>query len=162
MRGITIALACMTAFAAASTEAGAQAQQRADPGVRPELRLDYLASPDAVHAGAGAAVRMGTYLRLAMLAAGGPHLGDLPDRFGWRADLVARFQLDPFRERTWGPYAAAGLGVRGAGAQVQEALLVSIGLEGPYVGGWTPAVEIGLGGGARLGLVARRSSQRYR
>ena len=161
MRRITAALGCMTMLAAASTDARAQAR-RADPVLRPEFRLDYLASPDAVHAGAGAAVRMGTYLRLALVAGGGPHLDDLPDRIGWRADLVARFHLDPFRERTWGPYAAAGLGVRGAGAEVQEALLVSLGLEGPFIAGWAPAVEIGLGGGARLGIIARRSSQRYR
>jgi hypothetical protein len=39
-------------------------------------------------------------------------------------------------------------------------LLVFLGLEGPLPNGpepgWVPAVELGLGGGARIGLILRR------
>lgn len=160
---VSLCAALMHALLAAAGEAGAQVpRRRAEPAIRPELRLDYLSSPDAIQAGAGAAMRFGTYLRVAGIVGAGPHFSDAGDRFGWRAELVGRFQLDPFRERRWAPYASAGVSVRGAGSDAQEYLLVLIGVEGPLARGWSPALEAGLGGGARVGLVLRRSGPRYR
>lgn len=160
-----VALAGALAFAllVAASEVGAQVpRRRAEPAVRPELRLDYLSSPDAVQAGAGLAMRFGTYLRLAGVVGAGPHFSDAGERLGWRAELTGRFQLDPFRERRWAPYASAGVSVRGAGSDAEEYLLLLIGVEGPLARGWSPAFEAGLGGGARIGLVLRRGGPRYR
>ena len=88
-----------------------------------------------------------------------------------RADLMARFLLDPFREARWGPYAGAGLSVRaeeerhvGDGDVAKERvrsrgfLLLALGVEGPELGnGVMPALELGFGGGTRLGLVLRQA-----
>ena len=84
------------------------------------------------------------------------------ERFGWRADIFGRFQLDPFRERRWAPYGAAGVSVRGVGNDSEEYLMVLFGLEGPLARGWSPALEVGFGGGFRAGLVMRRGSPGYR
>ena len=146
---------------AARTDAQA-VRRAADSRIRPEIRLDYLASPDGVQAGAGIAVRMSTYVRLAVTGGLGPNLEDDVERLGWRADLLGRFHLDPFRERRWAPYAAAGVSVRGAGSEAEEYLVALFGLEGPLAGGWSPAIEVGVGGGARAGLVLRRGGMRYR
>lgn len=161
--GAGLCAALAAALLVAASEAHAQApRRRAEPALRPELRLDYLSSPDAVQAGAGAAMRFGTYVRVAGVVGVGPHFSDAGERVGWRAELVGRFQLDPFRERRWAPYATAGVSVRGAGSEAEEYLLVLIGVEGPLARGWSPAFEAGLGGGARVGLVLRRGGPRYR
>ncbi len=148
----------MSVDAAAQTAPRRQVESR----VRPELRVDYLGSPDGIQLGAGAVARVSNYIRLGALAGAGPHFDDGIDRFGWRADLIGRFQVDPFRERRWAPYATAGLSVRGAGGEMEEYLLVLLGLGGPLARGWSPAIEVGLGGGFRAGLVMRRGGGRYR
>jgi hypothetical protein len=152
----------LTLLAAAVAEAQGPVQRRAEPRVRPELRVDYVAAPDGVQIGAGAAVRMSTYVRVGAIAGVGPHFSDAVERFGWRADIFGRFQLDPFRERRWAPYAAAGVSIRGAGSESDEFLMALVGLEGPLARGWSPAIEVGLGGGFRAGLVMRRGGGRYR
>jgi hypothetical protein len=80
-----------------------------------------------------------------------------------RADFISRFSLDPFRQSRWAPYGGAGLSGRfrsTADGGSKAYLLVFLGLEGPLpygqVSGWVPAVELGLGGGARIGLILRR------
>jgi hypothetical protein len=137
-------------------------QRRADPVIRPEVRIDYLASPDGIQLGVGALVRISNYVRVGAIGAAGPHLREAGEDFGWRAELLGRFQVDPFRERRWAPYAAAGVTVRGAGSDVEEFLMLLVGLEGPLARGWSPAIETGLGGGFRAGLVMRRGGPRYR
>ena len=148
----------------AASVAGAQAPARGGSAlrVRPELRLDYLAAPDGIQLGAGAAIRVSTYVRLGAAGGIGPHFSDRVDRFGWRADFFGRFQLDPFRERRWAPYGAAGVSIRGAGSEAEEYLMALFGLEGPLARGWSPAIEVGLGGGFRAGLVMRRGGPRHR
>ena len=152
----------LTLATPAVVHAQAPSSRRADSRVRPELRLDYLAAPDGIQLGAGAALRVSTYVRLGAVGAIGPHLIDAVDQLGWRADAFGRFQLDPFRERRWGPYATAGVSVRGYGSETEEYLMAIFGLEGPLVRGWSPALEVGFGGGFRAGLVMRRGGARYR
>lgn len=155
------ALGC--ALLGSTVTADAQASnRRRGPAIRPELRADYLSSPDAIQLGAGAAMRFSTYLRVAAVVGAGTHFDDDIERFAWRADLVGRFQLDPFHERRWAPYAAAGVSVRGASSEAEEYLLLLFGVEGPLARGWVPALEAGLGGGARVGFVLRRGGPRYR
>ena len=80
-----------------------------------------------------------------------------------RTDLIARFSLDPFRQSRWAPYGGAGITGRyrtklDGGSRAY--LLVFLGLEGPLAlgarSGIVPAVEVGLGGGARVGVILRR------
>jgi hypothetical protein len=77
---------------------------------------------------------------------------------GGRVDLVTRYLLDPFREFRWGPYGGGGFTAQwDRRANWRSDLLVLIGVEGPVHAGWRTAVELGLGGGARLGVVFRRA-----
>jgi len=72
--------------------------------------------------------------------------------------VVARYLLDPFREFRWGPYAGAGFSAQwNRGADWRGDLLLLVGVEGPAHEGWRTAVELGRGGGARLGVVLRRA-----
>jgi hypothetical protein len=102
---------------------------------------------------------MGLYLRAGLV------LGAGVGRHGFdaRSDLIARFTFDPFRQTRWAPYGGGGVSGRynsTAEGGAKAYLLVFFGVEGPLpVGarsGWVPAFEVGLGGGARLGVVLRR------
>jgi hypothetical protein len=125
-----------------------------------EVRVDGIfARTSGVEAGFGVSIPAGIYVRTGL--AGGAGAG----RHGVesRADFVARFSLDPFRQSRWAPYAGAGLSGRFravADGGARAYLLVFLGLEGPLPGGnvsgWVPAVELGLGGGARMALILRR------
>ena len=86
--------------------------------------------------------------------------------FSGRVDLATRFLLDPFHEFSWGPYAGAGFSAQflrwDRRTNWRGDLLVLIGIEGPAHAGWRTAVELGLGGGARLGVVLRRARSNSR
>ena len=125
-----------------------------------EARLDGIfATASAVHAGLGLSVPTGIYLRTGVVGGVGAGKGGADGRL----DIVGRFTLDPFRQSRWAPYAGAGLSQRfrtddngGHGAF----LLIYLGVEGPLPhgeqNGWAPALELGLGGGARIGFIMRR------
>lgn len=141
----------------AVSAAGAQvAQQR----IQSELRVDGIfASSGAVQAGYGVSIPAGIYLRTGVVGA----IGASTHGFESRADLLGRFSLDPFRQSKWAPYGGAGISgrFRPASAGGSHAyLLVFLGLEGPMRAGsragWVPAFEVGLGGGARVGVILRR------
>ena len=147
------AIAC-TAIAA---DAGAQPTQQR---FQSEVRVDGLfASSGAVQAGYGVSIPAGIYLRSGLVGGvgGGAH------GFETRADLLARFSLDPFRQSRWAPYGGAGISgrfrpTRAGGSHAY--LLTYLGIEGPLSAGsragWVPAFELGLGGGARIGVILRR------
>lgn len=149
-------LAALLVCAVSTTGAG---QGRAQP-VQHEVRLDGLFSGQtAVHAGYGVSVPAGLYVR------GGLVLGAGVGRHGieGRSDLIGRFSFDPLRQSRWGPYGGAGLSGRfnsTADGDAKAYLLFFLGVEGPLPAGrsrgWVPALEVGLGGGARLGVVLRR------
>jgi hypothetical protein len=121
------------------------------PKARIEGRLDALiASRTATELGAGIFVPLGTYVRSGLIGGVGPITNPL--RLSGRAELVARFLLDPLYEHRWGPYVAGGLGVAS-----HPYVLVLLGLEGPRWGRVTPALEAGVGNGVRLGIALRRS-----
>lgn len=126
----------------------------------PEVRVDGIfASHGTVQAGVGAGIPLSTYVRGVMV------LGAGADREGagtYRADAMLRFHLDPFREHRWGPYAAGGLSLLRNGDDPRAWVLLVLGLEGPLRGGAATAFEIGLGGGARIGIVLRRARARQR
>jgi hypothetical protein len=120
-----------------------------------EARGDAIvAGPAAIHAGIGFTAPLGTYVRSGLV--GG--LGAGEDGLSGRVDLVSRFQLDPFREHRWAPYAGGGLTARfDAHRQTRFALLLLVGVDGPARQGLTTAVEAGLGSGGRIGVIIRRA-----
>jgi hypothetical protein len=130
------------------------------PRPRAEVRVDYLRpNPDAVHAGVGLNVPAGTYLRVSLVGAGGASWQEGRTAGSARADVIGRFMFDPFRERRWGLSAGGGLSVRydeGRSTHRWRPLLaLVVDLEGPRKGSIVPALQVGLGGGARLGLIIR-------
>ena len=125
-----------------------------------EGRLDaILAHSAAVEAGYGISIPAGIYMRAGFVAG----VGFGRHGVDGRTDLISRFSLDPFRQSRWAPYAGGGLSGRYRSKQdggSRAYLLVFLGVEGPLpagrTSGWVPAFEVGLGGGARVGMVLRR------
>ena len=125
-----------------------------------EGRLDAIFSRSAgVEAAYGLSVPVGIYVRSGIVAGigAGRHGAE------GRTDFIARFSFDPFRQTRWAPYAGAGLSGRYRSTLDggdRAYLMVFLGIEGPLplgeLSGWVPAVEVGLGGGARVGLILRR------
>jgi len=125
-----------------------------------EGRIDAIvASTTALHAGYGASIPAGLYVRAGVvLGAGAGRYG-----FDGRTDLVGRFSFDPFRQSWWAPYAGGGVSARFNSTEdggTKGYLLVFLGVEGPLplgrTSGWVPALELGLGGGTRIGVILRR------
>ena len=152
---------CLAGLALTLTILGADsalAQVPTQP-LQSELRVDGIfARSSGVEAGYGLSVPAGIYVRMGLAAGVGAGRHGVESR----ADFISRFSLDPFRQSRWAPYAGAGLSGRfraTADGGSEAFLLVFLGLEAPLpVGkpsGWVPAVEIGLGGGARVGLILR-------
>jgi hypothetical protein len=146
-------------FLALSAPASAEAQA-VQQRLQTEGRIDAIVSEEvAVHAGLGMSVPAGLYVRAGLvLGAGiGPHGVDA------RTDLIGRFTFDPLRQSRWSPYGGGGLSARfnstGDGG-TNGYLLFFLGVEGPVpfgrTAGWVPAFEVGLGGGARFGVIVRR------
>jgi hypothetical protein len=116
-----------------------------------------------VHGGAGVAWPVSRFVQLGVVAAGGLTHG-LPAAVAddgrapsGRAELVARFVVDPDggRGRRW--YGGAGAGaffVQGAHGQAR--VHVVAGVESRPRGGVRVAAEVGVGGGTRVGVAVRR------
>ncbi len=145
--GKTVLVVTLGIAAASPAAARAQANQQK---FQSEVRLDAIfARSGGVEAGYGFTVPAGIYVRSGLVA-------------GFGAGRP-RFSLDPFRQSRWAPYAGAGLSgryrsERDGGSHAY--LLIFLGLEGPLAlgtsQGWVPAFEVGLGGGARVGVILRR------
>lgn len=135
------------------------AAQEGGRGLQPHVRADaLLARESAAHLAVGVSTPLARYVRLDLAAGGGVlEAEDGGTRGEVRADLLGRFVLDPEFTRRWTMYGGAGIGVRAAGGDTRELLLVALGAEGPRWGGVVPFLEIGLGGGVRLGIGARRA-----
>jgi hypothetical protein len=132
------------------------AQDRSRP--LPEFRVDVVTGrATAVQAGAGLIVPSGLYLRYVLAAAAGPAWRSGAAGASGRVDLQARFLLDPFRESRWGLYGVAGLGALYDRFERWRArVTLAVGVEAPASARGAWAVEVGLGGGARVGIALRR------
>jgi hypothetical protein len=132
----------------------------ATPGVKPELRADVLfGRASAVQVGAGALIPLGYYVRVDLDGAVGLRDNRVSgSRADARVDLLARFLLDPFRQSRYGLSLGGGIGLRAEpGDHVWPVLLAALDVEGRrWSNGWVPALQVGLGGGARVGLVFRQ------
>jgi hypothetical protein len=122
---------------------------------QPEARVDVIGpSPYALHGGVGVGARLGTYVRVSAGGAYGVRPVGAGARSEWRGDLLARALLDPFRQQRWGLSVGGGVTVR------HRAYLAAIvDLEGPPTGGILPALQVGVGGGLRAGIIVRRAMQ---
>ena len=125
-----------------------------------ELRADAIdprsTRNGTLQAGAGVNIPLGIYVRLEVDGAGGVTRRDEVDYHSGRSDVLARFLLDPFAESPWGLSIGGGMSVLFAdGARTHGYLVVIADLEAPRVGGIVPGLQVGLGGGLRVGLVAR-------
>ena len=78
--------------------------------------------------------------------------------------MIARFLFDPFRQQRWGFSAGGGVSVRARdGDRVRPFLVAVLDLEAPRsASGITPAIQLGLGGGVRIGMALRWASPRVR
>ncbi len=160
---VLVALLCLAAPRTLAAQIAPSAGLPVRPARRvlPELRIDAIAGPhDRLHLGAGLVVPRGTYARAVPIVAGGVARVDGEGRGSARAEGIVRFLLDPLRERRWGVYGGAGVGASWIdGEGWRTPLVVVLGLEGRARRGYAMAAELGLGGGARLGIVVRRSRE---
>ena len=153
------------AWVAAAVIAARVAVAQEAPGrFAAEGRVDVVtAGATAVQGGMGVTTSLGTSLRLGGVAAVGAIVeGPTTDRspVSARVDLFGRLLVDPFKELSWAPYVGGGGSVRSDyGRAPRGYLLALIGVEGPRVGDWIPAVELGLGGGTRIGVVLQRGGR---
>jgi hypothetical protein len=137
----------------------AQPEKRA-AFVAPEVRLDgIIARVSAIHFGAGITVPAGTYVRTGVITA----VGFSRDGLSGRVDAIARFHFDPFRQSRWAPYGGGGISGRfDSDEKARAYILLLFGLDGPVYNGATPTFELGLGGGARIGVIVRRAAAERR
>ena len=159
-RAFTIAVASSLALGGAFARADAQSTRNANqPRIQPEARVDFIdARAAAAHFGVGVSVPASTYVRLGIVAAAGQAWRHGETSAAGRVDALVRFVVDPLREFRWAPYAAGGIGGIYDGEEEWRAVLVGVlGIEGPGAGSVVPAVEIGFGGGVRVGVALRRA-----
>ena len=148
---------------AALAPACAAAQQRARSSSLPplEIRVDGIdvrsSRSGTLQAGVGANLPFGYYVRLEIVGAAGVTRRDTVDRNSGRADVLARFLLDPFAEAPWGLSIGGGMSAFFEdGVRPREYLVIVTDIEAPRIAGVTPALQLGLGGGVRVGVVLRR------
>lgn len=135
------------------------------PPIAKEWRVDGLfARRGALEGGASLVIPGGVYARTALTAATGVVWGAGASGSATRAEVVSRFLLDPFRESPYGLSIGGGLGVTNAlgGPRWRPYLAFILDLELARRGGVAPAIQLGLGGGARLGVVLRTGVDRWR
>jgi hypothetical protein len=122
--------------------------------LQPEVRLDVVGpAPVSLEPGVGVNGRLGHYVRSGFAI--GYDARGVSHRAGerWRFDLTARVILDPFREQRVGFSFGGGVSHRGSTTY----LAALFDLEGPETLGIVPAVQVGVSGGVRGGIVLRRA-----
>lgn len=145
----------------AHSRAGAQNQ----PPPYAEYRADGIfGRGTSAQGGVGASIPLGIYVRLGVDAAAGATWRDQTTRTSGRVDVIGRFLLDPFRETPVGLSFGGGVSVpyTDGDPRVRPYLTVVIDVEGRMHGPVTPALQVGLGGGTRVGVVLRASKARWR
>ncbi|MGB7212197.1 MAG: hypothetical protein WBC97_06160 [Gemmatimonadales bacterium] len=133
----------LTGLIAGITARPAAAQVRRELGVE---GVALAADPAFTGAGFWGAVRPSERLRLGLAVLGGARRGAAV-----RGEVVAHFLLDPARRHGAGLYAGGGVAAE-SGPRGQAWIVAVLGLEGDPGGrsGWV--VELGVGGGVRLGV----------
>lgn len=131
----------------------------APAGAQVELRVEGIAArTSALQLGAGVNVPAGRYLRLGGAVAAGAAWRSGAPRASARADGVAHFLLDPFRESPLGLYGIGGVSLMYDGFEhTRPNLVVGVGVEGTPRRGRIAAFELALGGGVRAAVIIRRA-----
>ena len=141
--------------------AGATAVRAQASGERlaPEVRLDAIvaAHRTSLQAGGGVQIPFGYYARIGLIGAAGTDVVAQGWEASGRLDVVGRFLLDPFRQTSWGLSVGAGLSLRARSRDhVRPYLVTVVDLEGPRgKSGMAPSLQVGVGGGTRLGAGVR-------
>lgn len=155
------------ALLAAATFVGARAvrAQNAPPPRYAEYRADaIIGNGTAAEAGAGIVIPFGMYVRMGVDGAAGATWRGTAAHASGRVDAIARFLLDPFREVPVGLSLGGGVSVpyTSGDRNVRPYLTAVVDIEGRMRGAITPAIQVGLGGGTRVGIVLRTSSRTWR
>ena len=157
---LIVACAVLVVGTLVSAPAGAQVtgptvRDGTVPRLDGEVRLDaVIARVAAIQLGAGVTAVAGTYVRMGIDGA----LGLSRHGLGGRVDGFARFHFDPFRQSRWAPYGGGGLSGRfDKGERTRAYILVFLGVDGPVSGAVCPSIEVGLGGGGRVGVILRQA-----
>lgn len=131
---------------------------------RTALRADALIDRDVgAQLALGVAVPAQYNVRVALDVGAGGVRRDATWRATGRVDVLARWLSDPFRQSRWGINAGGGVGIRFEDArEARVVAIVTVGVEGTSDGRWVPGVEVGLGGGVRVGVTMRRAPARRR
>lgn len=150
LRVVRVALITVMVVPVAPAAAAAQMQKAASSYVR-MARLDAIVGdPSALQAGVGLIVAATKEFGVgAAVGAGISSSG-----FSGRGDLFGRFSLDPYHGKRWEPYVGGGVTERldTGGVGDRTYLLGFIGANGPRTGRIAPGVELGFGGGFRVGV----------
>jgi hypothetical protein len=148
---------------------GVSHAQRSQPRVQtarvqPTLRADLILDRDVgAQLAGGMSVAAAHNVRLALDAGA----GGVSRASGWQAtgrfDALARWLSDPFRQSRWAISGGGGVGLRVAQHASPRAVAVLFaGLDAPARGTWVPGIELGLGGGVRIGMTLRRVTAQRR
>ncbi len=131
----------------------------APSGPQWELRLEGIAArTSALQGGVAANIPAGRYVRLGGLVAAGSAWRAGAPRASARAEGLAHFLLDPFRESRLGLYGIGGVSVMYDGFEhTRPNIVVGLGVEGTPRNGRVMAAELALGGGVRAAVVVRRA-----
>lgn len=125
-------------------------------GQQAEVRVDAIwTDTPAWFGGFGFTWSAGNYARVSAIGASAWGLGQTERTL--RGDLLARVTLDPFRRRRVGFSVGGGVSV-----MHRPWLVAVIDLEGPRWRAVTPALQLGVGGGYRAGLVLRTARENRR
>ena len=129
-----------------------------------EFKTEIIAERNGVvsSSGVGLMIPAGSYVRIDAVPSAGAFFGRGTSDLTASVDAVARFLLDPFRQQSWGLSLGAGIEARAQQhAAGRSVLIVVADLEGSRnARGFSPAIQLGVGGGVRLGFVFRRSDMR--
>lgn len=149
----------ISAFLAWGRAVDAQAARTTPSRFQPEVRADFIdARAAAAHLGLGFSVPASTYVRLGIVGGIGRAWTDGESAIAGRVDALVRFVVDPLREFRWAPYGSGGVSGLYDGDGHWRAVLVGVlGVEGPQRGAIVPAIEVGFGGGLRVGVALRRA-----
>jgi len=134
--------------------------QSAGPALQPEIRTDVIAARSTtLEVAGGAAFPAGEDLLLgADLGVGAVTGAGRGWRPAARADVTGRLHLDPSTDTRWAPYLVGGASYRvDARARGALYLVAALGVHAPATRGITPAIEAGVGGGVRVGVVVWRT-----
>jgi len=139
-------------------------QSQSTAPLEKELRLDgVVGRADAAQIGGGLQVSADYYTRIGLVAATGVATDGHGARSASRVDLVARFLLDPFRESPHGISLGGGISASNTQSGHWRPYLVGlIDFEGRKTGAVAPAIQLGLGGGVRLGVILRSAANGWR